>query len=72
MLSNAYRLKIPLIAVVDEERAHLMELPEGAVVYNISADADSEGMVKGICRGHAVAIFACDLEERADPVEKAN
>jgi hypothetical protein len=66
--SNAYRLKDPLMAVVQEDNSHLTELPPGSMFYCTSAKPDSHGMVKGMCKGHMVLIFACDLEERAEPL----
>lgn len=68
MLSEAYVLKIPLMAVVNEETAHLIELPEGALFYAANAKPDSHGMIKGMCKGHMVMIFARDLAERAEPL----
>lgn len=34
--------------------------------YCTSHKPDSHGMVKGMCKGHMVLLFACDLEERAE------
>ena len=68
MPSNAYRLKDPLIALVQEDSSHLTELPAGSMFYCTSSKPDSHGMVKGMCKGRMVLIFACDLEERAEPL----
>jgi hypothetical protein len=38
--------------------------------YCNSPKPDSHGMVKGMCKGHMVLIFASDLEERAEPLVK--
>jgi len=38
--------------------------------YRTSPKPDSHGMVKGMCKGHMVLIFASDLEERAEPLAK--
>ena len=70
MPSNAYRLKDPLIAVIQEDNSHLRELPAGSMFYRTSPKPDSHGMVKGMCKGHMVLIFASDLEERAEPLAK--
>ena len=72
VLSEAYVLKVPLMAVVNEETAHLVELPEGALFYSASGKPDSHGMIKGMCKGHMVTIFACDLAERAEPLARSN
>ena len=68
MSSNAYRLKDPLIAVIQEDSSHLVELPAGAMFYCTTPKPDAHGMVKGMCKGHMVLLFACDLEERAEPL----
>ncbi|HUJ50572.1 MAG TPA: hypothetical protein VLW25_10245 [Bryobacteraceae bacterium] len=70
MPSNAYRLKDALIAVIQEDSSHLRELPAGSMFYCSSTKPDSHGMVKGMCKGHMVLIFASDLEERAEPLVK--
>jgi len=64
--SNAYRLKDPLIAVIQEDRSHLMELPAGSMFSRPSQKPDSHGMVKGMCKGQTVLLFASDLEECAE------
>jgi len=64
--SNAYRLKDPLVAVIQEDSSHLTELPAGSMFYCTSQKPDSHGMVKGMCKGNMVLLFACDLEERAE------
>ena len=71
MSSNAYRLKDPLMAVTQEESSRLMELPAGSTFYCNAPKPDSHGMLKGMCKGHMVLVFACDLEERAEPIAKA-
>ncbi len=68
--SNAYRLKDSLVAVVQEDSSHLREFPAGSMFYCNSPKPDSHGMVKGMCKGHMVLIFACDLKERAEPLAK--
>lgn len=70
MASNAYRLRDPLMAVIREDNSRLTELPAGSMFYCMSAKPDNQGMVKGMCKGHMVLIFACDLEERAEPLAK--
>ena len=72
MAAAAYRLMNPLMAVLQEERSLLTELPAGAVFYSTNSKPDSRGMVKGMCKGHAVLIFACDLDERAEPVAQVS
>jgi hypothetical protein len=72
MAATAYRLVIPLIAVIQEEDSRLMELPAGSLFYSLNCTPDSRGMVKGMCKGHAVLIFACDLEDRAEPLAQVN
>jgi len=59
-----------MIAVIQEESSHLMELPEGSMFYCTSQKPDSHGMVKGMCKGHMVLLFACDLEECAEQLAK--
>ncbi|HLG99570.1 MAG TPA: hypothetical protein VKX49_24900 [Bryobacteraceae bacterium] len=71
MSSNAYRLRDPLMAVTEEEGSRLLELPAGSMFYCTSASPDAHGMVKGMCKGHMVLIFACDLEERGEPLALA-
>jgi len=61
----------PRMAVTQEDDSYLMELPAGSLFYSTNSKPDSRGMIKGMCKGHAVFIFACDLEERAEPVAKA-
>jgi len=68
--SNAYRLKDPLICVIQDDSSHLGELPAGSMFYCTSAKPDAHGMVKGMCKGRMVLLFACDLEERAEPLVK--
>ena len=70
MPSNAYRLRDPLMAVIQEDSSRLMELPAGSMFYCTSPTPDVHGMVKGMCKGHMVLIFACDLDERAEPLAR--
>ena len=53
--------------IVDPER-RLEELPAGAMFYSANDEPDAQGLVKGMCRGQVVLIFACDLEERGEPL----
>ncbi len=70
--SNTYRLRDPLVALTQEDSSHLTELPAGSTFYCISTKPDSHGMVKGMCKGHMVLIFACDLQERSEPLAEPN
>jgi len=54
------------MAVIQEDNSHLTELPAGSMFYGTSQKPDSHGMVKGMCKGHMVLLFACDLEECAE------
>ena len=70
MPSNAYRLKDALMAVVQEDISRLIELPAGAMFYCHNPNPDTHGMIKGMCKGHMVLLFLCDLEERAEPLAR--
>jgi hypothetical protein len=65
---STYRLKDSLMAIVLEHASRLEELPAGAMFYSTTRTVDSKGMIRGMCKGHMVLIFACDLEERAEPL----
>jgi len=64
--STYYRLRDSLLAIVLEDDSRLLELPAGAMFYSTSLSPDRQGLVKGMCKGQMVQIFACDLEERAE------
>lgn len=68
--SNAYRLRDPLMAVIQEDTSRLTELPAGSTFYCSTIHPDAHGMVKGMYKGQMVLLFACDLEERAEPLAK--
>ena len=70
MTSSTYRLKNPLMAVSQEQDTRLVELPAGSMFYSSSGSPDSQGMIKGMCKGQMVLIFASDLEERCEPLAK--
>jgi len=66
--SGTYRLKDSLLAIAEEHDSRLLELPAGAMFYSTNLSPDSHGMIKGMCQGQMVRIFACDLKERAEPL----
>ena len=70
MPSNAYRLKDPLMAVVQDDISRLIELPAGTMFYCSNPNPDTHGMIKGTCKGHMVLLFLCDLEERAEALAR--
>lgn len=56
------------MAIVLEHDSHLVELQAGAMFYSADLRPDSQGLIKGMCKGQMVQIFARDLEERAEPL----
>jgi hypothetical protein len=70
LASSTYRLTDSLLAIAEEHNKILLELPAGAMFYSTDLSPDSHGLIKGMCKGQMVQIFACDLEERAEPLAR--
>ena len=70
LASSTYRLKDSLLAIAEQEDKILLELPAGAMFYSTNPRPDSQGLIQGMCKGQMVQIFACDREERAEPLAR--
>ena len=69
MYRAAYRLDWPVTVVVEQTHHHrLMQLPAGAVFYAVAGTPDRNRMIRGICNGDVVLMFARDLENCAQRV----
>ena len=69
MLSSAYRVKTPMIAVMLVEAKECLEcLASGSVVVPTSG-VDPSGMLTATCDGAFVRVFERDLFERTEPFE---
>jgi hypothetical protein len=67
MVVSKYQLKSSCAAVRDCDK--VIQLPVGSLISPTSTTPDAGGMIQGICDGHAVRMFASDLEERAERIE---
>ena len=69
VLSSAYRVKTPMIAVMLVEAKECLEcLASGSVVVPTSG-VDPSGMLTATCDGAFVRVFERDLFERTEPFE---
>jgi hypothetical protein len=69
MIALKYRLTSSCAAVDESDCRKVIQLPEGTVIFLDSTRPDAAGMIEGVCDGHTVKVFACDLEERAERLE---
>jgi hypothetical protein len=69
MIALKYRLISSCAAVDETDCRKVIQLPAGTVIFPDSTRPDVAGMIEGVCDGHTMKVFACDLEERAERVE---
>lgn len=69
MTSSDYRLKNPIMVVVNEGNRHrLHRLPAKSVFHVTCSKPDPNGMIEGICEGNSILMFFRDLEDRTEPI----